>query len=437
MTPEHIPGFTPQLPQHHHRPLVKNIFQVGARTHVFVGWTTSVFSAVIGPEGWVLIDTGDDAASAREALKEIRALTDKPLAGVILTHSHADHTLGAAGFLENERGDIPVWSRACFGGEQAGFRGLERITGLRAGRQFGRIIPLERYTVNSFVPNPNDAFSGPSAAPLRPNQTFAEERRDIQLGGLTFELYAAPGETSDQLNIRLPDENILFCGDNMYQSFPNLYPIRGAGYRDVAAWAASLRRMRALNPTAVVMGHTDPVFGGAGLDMMDNYAAAIQYVLDATLQGMNEGRTPDELAAEIRLPEHLRGLEYLGEFYGCLPWAVRSIFAGHLGWFDGNPTNLVPLAPLEEAERMAALAGGADNLLPAARKALQDKDYRWAVRLADICLRLPVMPAAGREEAAAVKADALEALSEAILPITGRNYLMSCALELRQKNKPE
>lgn len=422
------PGFT-RLPNHRHRPLTKKIFTVSPGFYTFVGWATSNFSAILGPEGWILIDSGDDPVVAREALAEIRKLTDKPLAGVVLTHSHPDHTMGAVGFLEGEDPNLPVWGRSNFGGEAAGFQGLERITGRRAGRQFGLGIPPERYTVNSLVPKPA-VFGGPETKMLRPNKFFAGEKQELRLAGLNLELYAAPGETSDQLFIWFPASQVLICADNMYRSFPNLYPIRGSGYRDVASWAESLRRMRAFNPKAVILGHTEPAEGEEGLSMLENYAAAIQYVYDETLKGMNEGRTADELAATIRLPEHLRNLDYLGEYYGCVPWAVRSIFSGKLGWFDGNPVNLAPLAPQEEAEHMAALAGGAAGLLAAAREALDSGHCRWAARLADTCLRLPGSGAL-HQDARRLLAAALEIMSGEILPITGKNYLMSCALELR------
>lgn len=77
---------------------------------------------------------------------------------------------------------------------------------------------------------------------------------------------------------------------------------------------------------------------------------------------------------------------------------------------------------------MAVLAGGQEMLMKAARKALDEKDWRWACRLTDWLLALD-----GGREARLMKADALEGLSRDILPITGINYLLSCALELRDE----
>lgn len=56
-----------------------------------------------------------------------------------------------------------------------------------------------------------------------------------QAGGLTFELVEAHGETHDQLFVYIPEKETLLPGDNYYQSFPNLYSIRGTSPRCVRA----------------------------------------------------------------------------------------------------------------------------------------------------------------------------------------------------------
>ena len=143
---------------------------------------------------------------------------------------------------------------------------------------------------------------------------------------------------------------------------------------------------------------------------------------------MNQGKTADELAAGVTLPQDLREEPFLGEFYGAIAWAVRSIFSNKLGWFDGNPTSLVPLIPREQAERMEKLAGGREKLVQAARQALVEEDYRWAAQLADNLLQL-----GETEEGRRIKADALEGISRNILPVAGKNYLGRAAMDLRKE----
>ncbi len=429
-----IPGFTyPEV--HRHRSLRREIVRIGENVHAFVGYGISNFSIVTGTDGYILIDTGSSEDFAEEALKDIARITPLPLASVIFTHSHPDHTGGLGMFLEQgvagaekKPEGIPVWGRVGFGAEYAGYAGLEHVSARRAGRQFGVRLSPERTRPNSMVPV-NPALGRKPRGPARITQTFREESLTLSIAGIALELHAAPGETTDHLFVRLPESGVIFTGDTAYRSFPNLYPIRGSGYRDVTLWAASARKILALRPSAIVMGHNEPAFGEEALELLKDYSDAIQHVYDETVRGMDQGLGPDELAVTVQLPPHLREKPWLGEFYGSVPWAVRSIYSGLLGWFDGNPTRLVPLVPEEEAERMASLAGGAAGLRTAAEAALSRSDWRWAAQLADYCLRLSPGDAALK----LLKAEALEALSQAVLPITGYNYLQSCAQELREE----
>jgi uncharacterized sulfatase len=162
--------------------------------------------------------------------------------------------------------------------------------------------------------------------------------------------------------------------------------------------------------------------------MLTNYRDAIRFVFDKTIEGMNQGMTPDELVDYVKLPPKYADKDYLKEYYGNVEWAVRSIFAGTLGWFDGNPTTLFSLPIREEAERMAALAGGKGKLESAAVRALESKDYQWTAQLCDHLIALD--PTALNPKL--LKAEALEGLAENLLTATGRNYYLTSAQELRK-----
>jgi uncharacterized sulfatase len=112
------------------------------------------------------------------------------------------------------------------------------------------------------------------------------------------------------------------------------------------------------NAAALMPGHTRPIQGQQEIrTVLSDYRDAIKFVYDKTIEGMLKGMTPGELVEYVKLPAHLAEKDYLGEYYGNVAWGVRSIFNGHVGWFDGNPTTMNPLPPTEEAKRMAALAG--------------------------------------------------------------------------------
>ena len=222
---------------------------------------------------------------------------------------------------------------------------------------------------------------------------------------------------------------MLISGDNFYRSFPALYPPRGSAYRDFDAWADTLDLLMSFGPDVLGPGHTKAVFGADTIKgALTDYRDAIRHIVDETRNGMDAGFTIDELAASVKLPDHLAEKPYLREYYGRVDFAVRAYFVGTLGWFDGNPTSLSPLAPKDEAAKIIALAGGAANVLAAAQKAHQDGDFQWALELADRLLNL------GHEVALVtqLKVDALRAHAVAQINCPTRHYYIQSAKELEQ-----
>jgi alkyl sulfatase BDS1-like metallo-beta-lactamase superfamily hydrolase len=187
-----------------------------------------------------------------------------------------------------------------------------------------------------------------------------------------------------------------------------------------------LDRMRELRPEHLVPSHTRPISGADRIQaVLTDYRDAIQFVHDQTIRGINRGLTPDEIAADLELPAHLKESPYLQPFYGTVEWSARSVFSGYLGWFDGDAAHLAPLAPREKAARMAALAAGGGSLLDAARTALEGDDPRWAAELADHAVALD--PEDG--EARGVLSAALRRLGETHPSANGRHYYLTQALE--------
>ncbi|MGI9241404.1 MAG: alkyl sulfatase dimerization domain-containing protein, partial [Verrucomicrobiales bacterium] len=408
------------------------VTKVSPSVYCASGFSPANISMIVGDDGVVIVDTGMFPAHAEAVLKEFRTISELPVKAIILTHGHGDHTGGASVFIEDAEQRPAIYARSPFNSEGGMFqRSGVTINGARGARQGGFRLPPEKRINNGiapavYPPNERDAFLG---NPPLPTDTFRDGRKKIAVAGLELELVAAPGETADQLYVWFPEERVVFTGDNFYQSWPNLYAIRGTGYRDVKKWIHSLDKMIREAPAHAVPGHTRPLVGeDRTIEVLTNYRDAIQHVFDETIRGMNRGMTPDQLAASVKLPEHLAELDYLGEFYGNIEWGVRAIFTGYLGWFDGNPTHLFSLPPQEEAKRMAALAGGEKALGDAAAQALAEGDAQWCAELCDQLLALHPEDQTIRT----MKADALELLAAELITATGRNYYLTVAQELRK-----
>lgn len=396
------------------------------------GYSPANISMIVGKDGIVIVDAGMFPAHAEAVLKEFRKITDLPIKGIILTHGHGDHTGGTIAFY-NEREPAPeIYTREPFDTEGNWFKdGGVIMNRIRGARQGGFLLPPAKRINNgialpAYPKKDANVFSG---EPPKPTRTFRDGRMMVSVAGLNLELVAAPGETDDQLYVWFPEERVVFAGDNFYQSWPNLYAIRGTAYRDVRQWIHTLGMMLAENPHHVVPGHTRPLVGKErATEVLTHYRDAVRHVFEETIKGINEGKTPDELAAQVRLPEHLQNLDYLREYYGNIEWGVRAIFSGYLGWFDGNPTTLFSIPPAEEAKRMVKLAGGENALREAAAEALENEDAQWCAELCDHLLALHPDDQSIRS----LKADALERLAENLITATGRNYYLTVAQELRK-----
>ncbi|MEP2774794.1 MAG: alkyl/aryl-sulfatase [Luteolibacter sp.] len=409
------------------------ITQVSPSVYCASGYSPANISMIVGTDGLVIVDTGMSADHAKTVLEEFRKISDLPIKAIILTHGHGDHTGGAAVFVEDADEAPAIYARSPFNSEGNWFEsGGITINALRGARQGGFLLPPEKRINNGIAPaitppKQKNVFVG---EPPAPTDTFGDGRKNISVAGIELVLVAAPGETSDQLYAWLPKERVVFTGDNFYQSWPNLYAIRGTAYRDVREWIKSLEMMIAEKPAHVVPGHTRPLLGEEqSTEVLTNYRDAIQHVFDKTIEGINKGMTPDQLVDYVELPDHLKNLDYLREYYGNIEWSVRAIFSGYLGWFDGNPTHMFSLPPEEEAKRMVKLAGGEDALRKAAENALQENDAQWCAQLCDHLLALN--PA--DQPARSLKADALEVLAEDLITATGRNYYLTVAQELRKE----
>lgn len=416
----------------------KEIIKIAPNVYTASGYDASNITMIIGDNGVVLIDAGKFTNNSAEVYREFRKITDKPITGVILTHGHGDHTRGLPVFLKDNKPQI--WAAENFGSEND-FPMAAGFNNPRSYHQSGMLVSPELRINNGVAPTvyPGGKFGTKSNEDVK--SLYAPFSKDIithfvsapsqtiTISGITLELYRADGETSDHLVAYYPKEKVLFPGDLYYKSFPNLYAIRGTEYRDVNRWIESLSMMLKLDADAMAQGHTRPIIGKEAVKKaLTNHRDAIKSVFDKTIEGMNKGMTPDELVEYVKLPKHLADDPNLIQYYGRIEWAVRNIFCGYLGWYDGNPTNLRPLAPKDEAERLASLIGGKDNLLKAAQKAYADKDYQWCCQLTDRLLALDKTNSVYRN----LKADALSQLALRLETATGRNYYNSVAAELRK-----
>ena len=409
----------------------KEIVQLADNVYQAFGFAASNVYMIVGKDGVVIVDTTETTAAAQNVLSEFRKITDLPVKTIILTHSHRDHVSGASVFAEGGSPDILASQKASEDPLIVASKHPRPTKSMqvRTKRQFGIGLSYPDEIIGIGVGPGDRPLKGMGAGILPPTRKIGAGEKQLTACGVDLELVMAPGETPDHMVVWYPAKKVLISGDNFYRSFPNLYAIRGTEYRDFDTWAETLDQLMAFEPEVLGPGHTKAVFGADRIrEVLTDYRDAILHVIDQTRKGMDAGMTMDELAHSVALPPELAEKPYLREYYGRVDFSVRAYFAGTMGWFDGNPTSLGPLAPRDEAERFIKLAGGTEAVMAEVRKARSGGDHQWALQLVDRLIHAGEDADGARKTKAAILRD--HAVDQINCPT--RHYYIQCAKELEQ-----
>ena len=258
-----------------------------------------------GKTGVILIDTLDSLERGRKLLSIIREKTGKDVGTIIYTHGHPDHRGGAGAFLESNP-EVVAFAPKTAALERTGL--LKDIQNLRGYRQFGYGLTDEENISQGIGPREGEAY-GEQRAFVPPSVVYGQDQVIREIDGVCLEMLRLPGETEDQIMVWVPEKKVLCCGDNYYGCFPNLYAVRGSQYRDLALWIKSLDVLMSYPAEYLLPGHTGVIYGNDDIkEVLGNFRRAIDYILEKTLEGMNQGRSEDQLAAEVKLPPEYAGL---------------------------------------------------------------------------------------------------------------------------------
>lgn len=415
------------------------LYQVTDRIYQLRGMDLANMTIIVGESGYIVVDPFLAAELAEAALDLVRdALGDKPVTGVILTHSHTDHYGGMLGVVTPEQaasGEVPVIAPEGF---------IDAITDeniiagpamlRRTGIAFGFNLGFgPRESVSYGLGPAYDTGLGPGTAGVAaPNISISEEVETHVIDGLELVFMNMPGaEAPSELVFYVPSEHALSLAEMANATLHNVLTLRGAKVRDTLVWADYLTDMheRFGGDADVAFGsHFWPRFGNDAVrEYLEGHRDLYKYLHDQTVRMMNNGMTMEEIAEEIALPEGIERHWFNREYYGTLSHNSKAIYQYYLGWYDANPANLNRHPPEAVAARYVEALGGEERTFALAQNAHADGDYRWASEL----LKHLLFANPDNTEARLLQASSFEQMGYQAESAMWRSAYLSTAAELR------
>ncbi|TKD50723.1 MBL fold metallo-hydrolase [Sphingomonas baiyangensis] len=251
-------------------PLVRRVLAPNATPFTGTGTQTHL----VGRDTLAIIDPGPDDDAHLAAL--LRAIGDTPVAAIMVTHTHRDHSPLARRLAE--RVEAPVVGCA----------------------------PL---ALDDLGPRADAAFDDSYA----PDRVLADGER-IDGDGWTLEAVATPGHTSNHLAFALPQAGALFSGDHvMGWSTTIVSPPDG----DMAAYMASLQKL--------FEREDDRIYFPAHGDVVENPRRLVRGLLGHRKQ--REGQILRLLRDDVAAVPAMVARMYAGIDQRMWPAAERSVLA--------------------------------------------------------------------------------------------------------------
>jgi len=278
-------------------------------------WCLNNPSFITSDAGVTVVDAAFTERRTRDFKAAIERTSDQPIATLISTHNHADHTFGNFVF-----------------GPKVTMVGHENC-------RDAILSAADSAVATSQGMFPNVDLGNVKIVP--PTVTF-EDEITLYAGDMRLEcLYVGPAHTNNDVVIWIPDREVLITGDIV---FNNGTPLVMSG--SIAGWLDALDGLRELGAKTLVPGH-GPVCGPELFDDMSDY---LRFVQAAARKGFEADATELEVAMDLdlgRFSEWLDRERIVGNLYRAYselrgeplgaPVDATSARAGMVTYNGGEP----------------------------------------------------------------------------------------------------
>ena len=400
------------------------------------GFDLSDVTFVRGESGWIVIDILINAEVARAAWKLFQEHVGEglPISGVIYSHSHPDHWGGIRGILD----EAEIDSRKIEVIAPRDFMEHTIAENVYAGNamnrrlfyQYGINLPVNPYGYVSQGLGQNT--SAGSIGLTAPTRIVEKDIEEFEVDGVRMIYQNTPRtEAPSEMNTYLPDYKALWMAENVTATLHNIYTLRGAPVRDPLRWSKYISRaLYMFGQEAEVMfaSHHWPRWGndrvqGVLRGQRDLYAHMNNQVLHLA----NQGVTINQIHNVYALPQSILNNWFCRGYHGSPEHNSRGVIQRFLGFWDANPTTLIPLSPADSAPLYVEMMGGSEKIMTKGRQLHDEGKYRHASEI----LNKLVQAEPDNQPAKDLLADVFEQLGYQQENPGLRNSFLAGAFELR------
>ncbi|MCX2983430.1 MBL fold metallo-hydrolase [Halieaceae bacterium IMCC14734] len=401
----------------------KRVTKIAKGIYRLAGWGLANTIAIEGPDGWVIVDAGDNLEAAQDQRAKLEAkVGEVKVAAVLYTHSH--YVWGAEAFRDE---GTQFYGHEDLMKTLRGDQGVSVLSGnfqRRAVQQFGMLHPNQG--ADAFPNNLGfsaEKLSGTKAF-VPPTITFKDEVIETHIvGGLTVEVLPSKTDVSESVAFYFPEKKLLVGNALAAGTVFNLYTLRGDWYRDPLDYVKAVD----LALDRDIEYHVD--IHGAAYIGRDAVRASlhktrdqVQLMHDQTYRAISLGKDAQEAAEWIYMPNR-EGQET----YGQIESHVKRIYNARLGWMGNDPYDINPLSKASFSDHVIDAIGGFDAVVKQAQasNAKQTLEgWQWALYLSSELL----IADAANSDVKAIRAEAARALGQRTSSANARGFYISEAL---------
>jgi alkyl sulfatase BDS1-like metallo-beta-lactamase superfamily hydrolase len=399
------------------------------------GFDLANISFIKSDTGWIVFDPLTCAETAAAALALANEhLGERPVVAVVYSHSHGDHFGGVRGVVDAAdvaSGKVPVIAPVGFL-EHAVAENVYAGTAMnrRLFYQYG--VLLDRSPFGHVDQAIGKGVAAGDVGLIAPTITIVEDVEELTVDGVRMVFQNTPGtEAPAEMNTWFPDLKAFWAAENIVGTIHNIYTLRGALVRDALEWSRQINKALYLfGQEAEVMfaSHSWPRWGNERIqEVMRTQRDTYANLNNGVMHLANQGVTINEIHRVYQVPESLQRSWAARSYHGSVEHNSRAVVNRYLGYWDGNPATLIPLAPRESAPLFVEMMGGADAILARATELMDAGDYLLAIEI----LNKLVYGEPEHVEGRRALADAFEQVGYQQESPSVRNSFLAAALELR------